>query len=52
MKIVFFQPENMVICNLIEQNAEILLQNRKTFVTLLREFYFFCNENKLYLFPL
>ena len=34
------------------KNAEYLLQNRKTFVTLLREFYFFGNENKLYLFPL
>ena len=34
------------------KNSEFLLQNRKTFVTLLREFYFFGNENKLYLFPL
>ena len=34
------------------KNAEFLLQNRKIFVTLLREFYFFGNENKLYLFPL
>ncbi len=30
------------------KNSEFLLQNRKTFVTLLREFYFFGNENKLY----
>ena len=34
------------------KNAEFLLQNQKIFVTLLREFYFFGNENKLYFLTL
>ena len=35
-----------------QKNAEFVLQNRKTFVTLLREFYFFGDENKLYFLTL
>ena len=45
-----FYPTNFPLNR--TKNAEFLLQNRKTFVTLLREFCFSGDENKLYLFPL
>ena len=40
-----FYPTNFTLNR--TKNAEFVLQNRKTFVTLLREFYFFGNENKI-----